>query len=70
MGEIQQIRMMDEPWVNAQAIAKHLGVSAVHVRTMVRRGLLPARNMGMGKRRFLLFRLSEVNAAVDRAKAS
>lgn len=70
MGEVREFRQVDEPWVNAQAIAKHLGVSAVHVRTMVRRGLIPARNMGMGKRRFLLFRLSEVDAAVDRAKAS
>jgi hypothetical protein len=37
---------------------------------MVRRGQIPARNMGMGKKRFLLFRISEVNAAVEKAVAS
>ncbi len=70
MAEVQQIRPPEEPWVNAQAVAKHLGVSAIHVRTMVRRGQLPARNMGMGKKRFLLFRISEVDAAVNKAVAS
>ena len=70
MGDVQEIRQADEPWVNAKAVAKHLGCNDIHVRTMVRRGQLPARNMGMGKKRFLLFRISEVDAAVEKAVAS
>jgi hypothetical protein len=70
MADVQPIRQPEEPWVNAKAIARHLGCSDIHVRTMVRRGQIPARNMGMGKKRFLLFRISEVNAAVEKAVAS
>lgn len=70
MGELHEIRQPEEAWVNAHTVAKHLGCSAIHVRTMVRRGQIPARNMGMGKKRFLRFRMSEVDAAVEKAVAS
>jgi excisionase family DNA binding protein len=64
MGEVQQIRQPEESWVNAQTVAKHLGCSSDHVRVLVRRGRIPAKNIGMGKRPFWVFRISEVDAAV------
>ena len=68
MGPIQEIRV-EEPWVNAQTVARHLGCKPDHVCKMARAGKIPFRNLGMGKKRFLRFRISAVEAALEKASA-
>jgi hypothetical protein len=70
MGEIQPIRQPEEPWVDAKVVAQHLGVKPNHVCKMARAGRIPFRNMGMGKKRYLRFRISAVEAAFGEAVAS
>lgn len=71
MKDVLEIRPTGEPWVSAEKVAEHLGrFTPDHIRVMARRGQLPARNMGFGKKKYWVFRLSEVDAAVERSVAS
>ena len=61
MGEVQQIREPEERWVDAKEVARHLGFSPDHIVKMARRGQIPARNCGYGKKQYWRFRISEID---------
>jgi excisionase family DNA binding protein len=65
MGEIQQIRQPEENYVGVDEVASYLGVSKGHVRKMVQRGLLPAKQIGFGAKRYWRFKMSEVRQRLE-----
>jgi len=61
-----------ESWVTAEEVRRHIGgrFTRDHILVMARRGQLPARNMGWGKRRAWVFRLSEVDQAINQMQSA
>ena len=55
-----------EPWVDAETVAAHLGFEADHIRKMARAGKLPGVQMQNGKRVYWRFKLSEIDAEMER----
>ena len=54
-----------EPYATADDIAAHLKITRRQVLEMTRRGLIPARPLGVGKcRRVWRYKISEVEAAI------
>jgi hypothetical protein len=53
-----------EPWVDADAVAKHVGCGADHIRKLARAKRIPATPMKCGKREFWKFKISLVDAAM------
>jgi excisionase family DNA binding protein len=60
MGQIQEIRQPEEGYVGVDEVAVYLSVSKGHVRKMVQRGMLPAKQVGFGKKRYWRFKMSEI----------
>jgi len=56
-----------EPWVDADALATHLGFKPDHVRKMAASGQIPASQLQNGKRKFWRFKISVVDKALQAA---
>jgi hypothetical protein len=52
-----------EPWVDAAAVAAHLGFSKETITKMAKAGKIPGTHIRNGARTFLRFKLSRVDAA-------
>jgi hypothetical protein len=74
MGEVQQIRALEEPWVDAGTAAKHFGYkTAAGLRAAARAGFIPrtaASQFGFGPRKYWRFKLSELEKAYQKQEAS
>jgi excisionase family DNA binding protein len=60
MGELHQIRQPEESYVCIDEVAVYLRLSKAHVRKLADNGTLPFLSVGLGKRRFMRFKMSDV----------
>jgi hypothetical protein len=65
MAEIQEIRS-EESWVDVKEGAAYLGVSEGHLRKMILRGLVPAKPIGLGKKRYWRMKISEIRREMEK----
>jgi hypothetical protein len=51
-----------EPWVDAEAVAAHLGFEADYIRKLANKGIIPG-SVVPGRKRYWRFKISEVDRA-------
>lgn len=65
MSDIEASQAAVEPWVDAKAVAKHLGYDSRYICVLAKQGKLPGRAMPNGARFHWRFKISQVDAAMN-----